>query len=67
MGKVMKLFVKDRFSDIRKRIKLDSEAGMFHMYCSDGDMLKEVISRFVEELKATGLKEYVEKIDFETL
>ena len=30
-------------------------------------MLKEVISRFVEELKATGLKEYVEKIDFETL
>ncbi len=64
---VMKLFVKDRFSDIRKRIKLDSEAGMFYMYCSDGDMLKEVISRFVEELKATGLKEYVEKIDFETL
>lgn len=40
---------------------------MFYMYCSDGDMLKEVISRFVEELKATGLKEYVEKIDFETL
>ena len=64
---VMKLFVKDRFSDIRKRIKFDSEAGMFYMYCSDGDMLKEVISRFVEELKATGLKEYVEKIDFETL
>ena len=64
---VMNLFVKDRFSDIRKRIKFDSEAGMFYMYCSDGDMLKEVISRFVEELKATGLKEYVEKIDFETL
>ena len=64
---VMKLFVKDRFSDIRKRIKFDSEAGMFYMYCSDGDMLQEVISRFVEELKATGLKEYVEKIDFETL
>lgn len=64
---VMKLFVKDRFYDIRKRIKFDSEAGMFYMYCSDGDMLKEVISRFVEELKATGLKEYVEKIDFETL
>ena len=64
---VMKLFVKDRFSDIRKRIKFDSEAGMFYIYCSDGDMLKEVISRFVEELKATGLKEYVEKIDFETL
>ena len=50
-----------------KRIKFDSEAGMFYMYCSDGDMLQEVISRFVEELKATGLKEYVEKIDFETL
>ena len=64
---VMKLFVKDRFSDIRKRIKFDSEAGMFYMYCSDGDMLQEVISRFVEELKATGLKEYIEKIDFETL
>ena len=64
---VMKLFVKDRFSDIRKRIKFDSEAGMFYMYCSDSDMLQEVISRFVEELKATGLKEYVEKIDFETL
>lgn len=64
---VMNLFVKDRFSDIRKRIKFDSEAGMFYMYCSDGDMLQEVISRFVEELKATGLKEYVEKIDFETL
>ena len=64
---VMKLFVKDRFSDIRKRIKFDSEAGIFYMYCSDGDMLQEVISRFVEELKATGLKEYVEKIDFETL
>lgn len=64
---VMKLFVKDRFSDIRKRIKFDSEAGMFYMYCSDGDMLQEVISRFIEELKATGLKEYVEKIDFETL
>ena len=64
---VMKLFVKDRFSDIRKRIKFDSEAGMFYMYCSDGDMLQEVISRFVEELKATGLKEYVAKIDFETL
>ena len=64
---VMKLFVKDRFSDIRKRIKFDSEAGMFYMYCSDGDMLQEVISRFVEELKATGLKEYVEKIDFDTL
>ena len=64
---VMKLFVKDRFSDIRKRIKFDSEAGMFYMYCSDGDMLQEVISWFVEELKATGLKEYVEKIDFETL
>ena len=64
---VMKLFVKDRFSDIRKRIKFDSEAGMFYMYCSDGDMLQEVISRFVEELKASGLKEYVEKIDFETL
>ena len=64
---VMKLFVKDRFSDIRKRIKFDSEAGMFYMYCSDGDMLQEVISRFVEELKTTGLKEYVEKIDFETL
>ena len=28
---------------------------------------EEVISRFVEELKATGLKKYVEKIDFETL
>ena len=64
---VMNLFVKDRFSDIRKRIKFDSEAGMFYMYCSDGDMLQEVISRFVEELKATGLKEYIEKIDFETL
>ena len=64
---VMKLFVKDRFSDIRKRIKFDSEAGMFYMYCSDGDMLQAVISRFVEELKTTGLKEYVEKIDFETL
>ena len=64
---VMKLFVKDRFYDIRKRIKFDSEAGMFYMYCSDSDMLQEVISRFVEELKATGLKEYVEKIDFETL
>ena len=33
----------------------------------DGDMPQEVISRFVEEFKATGLKEYVEKIDFETL
>lgn len=64
---VMELFVKDRFSDIRKRIKFDSEAGMFYMYCSDSDMLQEVISQFVEELKATGLKEYVEKIDFETL
>ena len=64
---VMNLFVKDRFSDIRKRIKFDSEAGMFYMYCSDSDMLQEVISRFVEELKATGLKEYIEKIDFETL
>ena len=45
----MKLFVKERSSDIRKRIKFDSEAGMFYMYCSDGDMLQEVISRFVEE------------------
>lgn len=32
-----------------------------------GGILQEVISRFVEELKATGLKEYADKIDFETL
>lgn len=61
---VMKLFIKDKFKEERKRIKFDSEAEMFYMYCSDGNLLKKIITALIAELNKNNLREYTEQVDF---
>ena len=66
IGELLKEFSDEELMAIEDRMARHIRR-ISNMEIQDGDMLKEVISRFVEELKTTGLKEYVEKIDFETL
>lgn len=64
---VVKCFLKENFPYEREKIKFDSEASMFYMYCSDEILMKKIITMIVEELQENGLKRYISQIDFDNI
>ena len=64
---LFKCFVKTNFSEDKKKIHFDSEAGMFYMYCSDEKLIKSIIERLVEELKENELNDYIMNAKFDDL
>lgn len=64
---LVKYFIKENFAENRKKIHFDSEAGMFYMYCSDENLLKEILNKLLNELHKEKLKKYVENAKFSDL
>lgn len=64
---LVKYFIKENFAERRKKIHFDSEAGMFYMYCSDENLLKEILNKLLNELHKGKLKKYVANAKFSDL
>lgn len=64
---LVKYFIKENFAENKKKIHFDSEAGMFYMYCSDENLLKEILNKLLNELHKEKLKEYVANAKFSDL
>lgn len=56
---LIKAVIKNKFPEYKKRIKFDPEADMFYMYCSDEQMIKNVITYVVKEIKENALADYI--------
>lgn len=60
---LIKALIKDKFPEAKRKIKFDSEAGMFYMYCSDESLIKAVITCAYEEIKKNGIIKYMEFLE----
>ena len=57
---VIKSFLKLYFPKESRKLKFDSEAGLFYMYCSDQDLLKGIIIEIVKAIQDGRMEEHLD-------